>query len=114
MSLKHSPAVHRAGGPFAPEVVLAVSTSSDAVVASALVSTSTSQLPSLQAIPPWITSRLAHLDLNHGTLAKYLTHLEHKATAKAKAILSEADQIADALGLDDELLDGLVVGVRVE
>ena len=41
----------------------------------------------------------------------YLTHLAHEATVKAKTILSEADQIADELGLDDELLEGLLVGL---
>jgi len=34
-------------------------------------------------------------------------HLAHDATAKAKPILREADQVADELGLDD----GLVVKV---
>ena len=32
----------------------------------------------------------------------------------AKTILSEVDQIADALNLDDELLDGLMVKVGLE
>ena len=94
------------GGPFAPEVAPA---SSDAGIASVLVSSSSSQLPSLPSIPAWLASRLGSLDLNKGTIAKYLTHLEHEATAKAKAILSEAKQVADALHLDDELLDSLLV-----
>jgi hypothetical protein len=49
--------------------------------------------------------------LNHGSVAKYLTHLAHDATANAKTILSEADQVADELGLDVELLNVLVIGV---
>jgi len=88
-------------------------TSSDAGIASALVITSSSQLPSLPSVPSWLSSRLSSLDLNHGTLAKYLTRLEHEATAKAKTILSEADQAADELNLDDELLDSLFVGLNL-
>ena len=103
------------GGSFAPDVVPA---NSDAGIASALVSSSSSiqlpSLPSLPSIPSWLTSRLGSLDLNHGTLAKYLTRLEHEATNKAKTILSEADQVADALNLDDELLDGLLVRLGME
>jgi hypothetical protein len=37
----------------------------------------------------------------------------HEGTAKAKAILAEAEQVAEVLGLDDELLDGLVAGLKV-
>ena len=88
------------GGPFAPEVVAMASR--HAGMASALASTSSNQLSSL---PPWLASRLGSLDLNHGTLAKYLIRLEHDATPKAKTILSEADAVADALNLDHELLD---------
>jgi hypothetical protein len=108
------------GGPFAPEVVPATTapaTSSDPGIASALASTSSTQLPSLPAIPAipsWIASRLGQLDLNHGSVAKYLTHLAHDATANAKTILSEVDQIADALNLDDELLDSLLVKMGLE
>ena len=76
-----------------------------------MASTSSSQFPALPAIPPWIISRLGNLDLNHGSMAKYLTHLAHEGTARAKTILSEADAIANILGLDDEVLDGLVVGL---
>jgi len=56
------------------------------------------------------------LRLNHGSIAKCLTHLAHDATAKAKAktILSKADQAADEFGMDDELLDGLVVRLGLE
>ena len=41
-------------------------------------------------------------------------HLAHDATANAKTILSEVDQIADALHLDDELLDSLLVKMGLE
>ena len=83
-------------------------------MASALVTTSSSQLRSLPGIPPWLTSRLSSLDLNHGSIANYFEHLAHDATASAKTILSEADEVADALNLDDELLDGLLVKLVLE
>ena len=38
-------------------------------------------------------------------------HLAHKATPKAQAIRVKADQVADALGLDGEGIDELVVGL---
>jgi hypothetical protein len=42
-------------------------------------------------------------------VATFFEHLAHENTAKSRAILVKADQVADSLGLDDELLDGLVV-----
>ena len=69
---------------------------------------------SILARSPRFVQTLEHLDLNHGSVAKYLTHLAHDATAKAKTILSEADRVADSLNLDDELLDGLMVGLKLE
>jgi hypothetical protein len=64
--------------------------------------------------PPWIVNRLAHLDLKHGLVAKLLEHLAHENTAKSRTILVKADQVADALNLDDELLDGLLVRLKLE
>jgi hypothetical protein len=65
-------------------------------------------------IPPRIVNRLRHADLNHGLVTAYLQHLAHENTAKSRAILVKADQIADTMGLDDELLDELVVGLGLE
>ena len=48
-----------------------------------------------------------HLDPNHGLIAKYFQDLAHENTMKSRAILVKADQVADALNLDDELLDTL-------
>jgi len=61
-----------------------------------------------------LVQALEHLDLNYGSLAKYFQHLSHDATASAKTILREADRVADELGLDDELLEGLMVGLGLE
>lgn len=63
------------------------------------------------AIPAWIVNRLDHVDLNHGSVAKYLEHLAYDATTKANQVVVKADQVADALHLDDELLDSLLAGL---
>ncbi|MBI3838219.1 MAG: hypothetical protein HY288_09845 [Planctomycetia bacterium] len=97
-----------AGGPFAPASAAALVRGGDAGVASALAGTST------PTIPAWIVNRLERLevnriDLNGGPVAKYFEHLAHQNTAKSRAILVKADQVADALNLDDTLLDSLSV-----
>jgi hypothetical protein len=98
------------GGPFAPPPP--ATSSGNASVASALVSSS--QSPATPAIPPWIANRLAHVDLNYGSIATYFEHLAQENTAKSRAILVKADQVADALNLDDTLLDSLLVKLGVE
>jgi hypothetical protein len=104
-----------AGGPFAPLPSGDGTAPADGVVvSSALVSSSASPSQSPPAIPSWIVNRLSHVDLNSGPVAKYLEHLADEGTAKAKAILVKADQVADALDLDDELLDGLLVRLGPE
>jgi hypothetical protein len=52
--------------------------------------------------------------LNSDPVAKFFEHLAQADTAKSRAILVKADRIADSLGLDDELLVGLLVGLGVE
>ena len=47
-----------------------------------------------------------HLDLNHAPVATYFQHPAHDSPPKAKAILVQADQDADEVGLDDEVMDG--------
>jgi ELWxxDGT repeat protein len=87
-------------------------------VASAVAVSAVSQSPPPPAIPRWTVNRLAHvdlkrIDLNRGPIAKYFEHVAHENTAKSRAILVKADQAADALGLDDELLDTLLVKLGV-
>jgi hypothetical protein len=60
-------------------------------------------------IPPWIVNRLTHLNLNSGPIAKYFEHLANENTTRSRAILVKADQFADAMDLEDELIDGLVL-----
>jgi hypothetical protein len=85
-------------------------------------------VPDLRRVPCWVRhapttesrsaargrNRLAHLDLNHAPIANFFQHLAHVATPKAKAILVKADQVADELGLDDEVVEGLLVGLGLE
>jgi hypothetical protein len=54
------------------------------------------------------------LDLNHGPLATYFEHLAHEDTAKSRAILVEGDQVPDALGLDEKVLDALLAKLGLE
>jgi hypothetical protein len=48
------------------------------------------------------------LDLNHVPLANFFQHLAHEATPKAKAILVKGDEVAEGMGLDDEVVDGVL------
>jgi hypothetical protein len=73
--------------------------------------------PDLAVLSRWSVrsgNRLSHLDLNHGPIANFFQHPAHSATPKAKAILVEADQVADEVGLDDEMIDGLVAGLGLK
>jgi hypothetical protein len=99
------------GGPFAPDALPAASpaVSVDVGIASALASMSSISSGTPTAIPTWIANRLTRADLNNGPLAKYFEHLAHEGTQQAKSVLVEAEQVAEELGLDDELLDELVV-----
>jgi hypothetical protein len=83
-------------------------------VASALASTLSSPSPSLPPTSAWIVDRLSHVDLDSGPVAKYLEHLTEEDTARSRAILVKADQVADALNLDDTLLDSLLVKLGLE
>jgi len=106
------------GGPFAPDALPAatpaLATSGDPGFASALAATSRAFVRSLPAIPVANVHRLGQLDSNHELLAKSFKHLAHENTAKAKAILVEADALAAALHLEDALLDSLPVGLGLE
>jgi hypothetical protein len=99
------------GGPFAPPPPSGTDSSS-AAVASSLASPTAS--PTAPAIPKWLVNRLSHLDLNSGRVATFFEHLAQEDTAKSRAILVKADKIADALNLDDTLLDSLLVKLGLE
>jgi hypothetical protein len=96
--------INIAGGPFAPEADPAV----DSGVAQALAATASST--SLPKLPGWISSRLASVDLNSGPIAKLFTQLAESNSPRATAVLTKAHEVADALGLDDSLLESLIEG----
>jgi hypothetical protein len=100
-----------AGGPFAPlpDAALAASSSDDAV-ASTLASPSASLAPT----STWLLNRLNSVDLNSGPVTEYLQYLAEEDTPRSSATLVKADQVADALDLDDTLLVSLLTGSEFE
>ena len=70
--------------------------------------------PKHPPLPAWLANRLSNVDMNSDRLAAFLEHLALEDTAKSRAILVKADRVADVVGLNDELLDGLLVGLRLE
>ncbi len=98
-----------AGGPFAPDAEPAVAgDGSGSAVASALAARSgPTGLPKL---PGWIASRLSSVDLNSGPMARLFTQLAEANTPRSNAMLAKINQVTDALGLDDALLESLIAG----
>ena len=95
-----------AAGPLAAPA--AAEDSSGSGGASALALAVPSQSAAAPKLPGWISSRLAKVDLNSGPIAALFTRLAEADTPRSHAILTAADRIADALGLDDSLLDSLL------
>ena len=91
-----------AGGPFAPEPAA----SGDAGIASALAS-SASVSSTTPPVRFAILNAPAHRELYQSPIAKYFELLAQAGAVKAKAMLTDAHP----LGLDDELLDSLLVGL---
>ncbi len=61
------------------------------------------------AHPAWLVSRLESAgDLNSGEIADYFRQLAAEDSAADQETLLEADQAAEDLGLNDDLLDGLL------
>jgi hypothetical protein len=44
----------------------------------------------------------------------HFEYLAKEDTAKSRAIVVEGDQVADMMGLDEDVLDGLLVGLGLE
>ncbi len=78
----------------------------DAGIASALA-VSASGNPQA-TVPRWLGLRLDELDLNSGRVAQAFQSLHDFNTPTARKLLVRADHIADALGLEHELLDWLL------
>jgi hypothetical protein len=97
------------GGPFAPEAEPAVAgdDGSSAVASALAAKTGPVGLPKL---PGWIASRLSSVDLNSGPMARLFTQLAEANTPRSNAMLAKINQVTDALGLDDALLESLIAG----
>jgi subtilisin family serine protease len=96
------------GGEISPLVA------SDSGVASALTAPTTGGTPSLNGVTTWITTRLANVDLNSGAPARLFQHLHDVNTPRSRAQLQKFDAVADARGLDDELLDLLIADLGLK
>ena len=59
-------------------------------------------------MPKWLTNRIESIDLNSGTPASLFQYLHDANTPRSRALLQKFDDVADVLGLDDELLDSLL------
>jgi hypothetical protein len=85
-----------------------------------LASGLTSLLNSLKTgtLPPlrldWLASRLENVNLNSGVAATIFEALAVADTKLTRSILTEADKVADQLGLDDTLLDSILVDLGLE
>ena len=52
--------------------------------------------------------------MNSGSLARLFQYLHDANTSRSRALLEKFDAVADALGLDDTLLDLLLADMRLE
>ena len=104
-----------ASPPLAPQSALMSDDNVDAGVASAISVSSSSGSPSTARAPNpralgWLATRLSDVTPSGGPLVRMGQHLEEKTTPRARAILAAADEFANCLELDDELLDSLLAG----
>ncbi len=69
-------------------------------------------------LPPlrldWLSSELTNVNLNSGAAATIFEALATADTTLTRSILVEADKVADESGLDDELLESILVDLRLE
>ncbi len=69
-------------------------------------------------LPPlrldWLSSELTNVNLNSGAAATIFEALATADTKLTRSILVEADKVADESGLDDELLESILVDLRLE
>ena len=56
----------------------------------------------------WLVNRLESIDLNSGLPATVFHRLADQNTPSTRRLMVKADEVADSLGLDDELLDNLL------
>ena len=87
----------------------------DGGVASALAAPASTSLQG--GVPRWLVNRLENIDLssidlNSGAPARLFQYLHDANTPRSRALLVKFDAVADALGLDDELLDDLLADLK--
>ncbi len=112
LNLTTAPAAPEADGGDVSPLVAGDSASGDSGVASALTASAPTAAPA--GLPRWILNRLDSVDLNSGTPAKLFQHLHDVNMPATRALLQKFDAAADALGLDDELLDSLLADLGLE
>ncbi len=96
---------------FIANVTNAAPSSGDSGISSGLAATSSSSTTSTSSstAPAWLVDRLASAgDLNSGEIADYFRQLAAEGSEADKEVLVEADQAAEELGLNDDVLDGLL------
>ena len=113
INLTTAPAAPQADGGTVSPLVATDSTSGDSDAARGLAAP-LNVAPSVAGVPAWITTRLASVDLNSGVPARLFQHLHDANTPGPRALLQKFDAAADALGLDDELLDSLLADLGLE
>ncbi len=112
LNLTTAPAAPEADGGDVSPLVAGDSASGDSGVASALTASAPTAAPA--GLPRWILNRLDSVDLNSGAPAKLFQHLHDVNMPATRALLQKFDAAADALGLDDELLDSLLADLGLE
>jgi hypothetical protein len=103
--------------PAAPEPASAnVGNSGDADgdvgVASALAAPARSSLDG--RAPDWLVNRIEEINCNSGIPANLFRHLGEVNSPRSRALLQNLDYVAEALGVDDELLESLLADLRVQ
>jgi hypothetical protein len=95
-------------GAFAAQSSAAPAASGDSTVASALSSTSTSQMP--PAISPSTVNNVASLGSIQAATAKYFEQMADKGTPNDSSIVVGGSGVEATTPLDDHLLDSLLAG----
>ncbi len=100
----------------APATTVAPASTGDSGIASGLTallnSLKTSTLPPLRL--DWLSSELNNVNRNSGVATTIFEALATADTKLTRSILVEANKVADELGVDDALLDSILVDLGLE
>ena len=69
------------------------------------------------SVPKWLANRIENIglngiELNTGAPARLFQYLHDTNSPRSRALLQKFDAVADALGLDDELLEMLIADLK--